>query len=537
MEALKMTIYQYDYVIVGGGSAGAALASRLSENPKITVGLFEAGGEANTILHRAPMAVVALMPKKNEHNWAFNTAPQKGLNGRVGYQPRGRGLGGSSAINAMAYVRGHKNDFNHWESLGNPGWGYKDVLPYFMRSENNETLGAPYHGRSGPLHISEGRSDNPFTQKFIDAGQEAGHKFNADINGEEQEGICRFQVNMVNGERCSTGRAFILPFLGRRKNLHVIQHAHVKKILIENGADIGIEFQQDKKVLIAHAKREVIISAGTFQSPQLLMLSGIGDPKILQDAGIEVKLALPGVGKNLQDHIDFIFVSKLNNLDLAGLSLGGGLHLIKEIKKWRATRRGFVATNYAEAGAFLKTKPELTAPDIQLHFILARVEDHGRKISMGHGFSTHVACLRPKSRGTVSINSLDANAPPVIDPNFFDHPDDMATLISGFKIARNILNQKSIAGLKPTDINTANVSSDSEIEAAIRSSADTLYHPVGTCKMGSDDMAVVDSNLRVRGINNLRVVDASIMPTIVGGNTNAAAIMIGEKAADLILNN
>lgn len=525
---------EFDYVIIGAGSAGAALAARLSKDTRVQVALLEAGGRNESILHRAPIGAAALLSRRNRSNWAFETVPQSGLGGRRGFQPRGRGLGGSSAINAMAYVRGHRSDYDHWASLGNYGWGYEDVLPYFKRSECNESLGEPFHGRSGPYPVANQRSDHPFTQCFLDAAVQAGYKLNSDINGATQEGFGRFQVHQVNGERCSTARAFLEAHISRRSNLHVVTGAHATRITLQDGKATGVDFLRDGIPATLRARCEVIVSAGVFQSPQLLMLSGIGDPQALQEWGIAVTHALPGVGRNLQDHIDYTFVLRSKRTDLAGLSLRGGLHLLGQIQRWRRERRGFIASNFAEAGGFVKTRPDLPAPDIQLHLILAMVENHGRRLRWGHGYSVHVCCLRPRSRGAVTLASADPLAAPRIDPRFLEDPADLETLMEGFKITRHLLNQPALLEQTSRLVNGADLQSDEEIRAAIRSEADTVYHPVGTCAMGVHSMAVVDPALRVHGVRGLRVVDASVMPTLIGGNTNATTVMIAEKAADLI---
>lgn len=529
-----MNTETFDYIVIGAGSSGATLAARLSEQDTVRVLLLEAGGRGDTLMHRVPIGVAALVPRKNMHNWGFETVPQLGLNGRRGYQPRGRGLGGSSGINAMAYVRGHRNDYDRWATAGNTGWSYDEVLPYFKRSENNETFGEPFHGQYGPLNVADQRSDNPFTQHFIDAAVQAGHAFNPDINGADQEGVTRFQVNQKNGERWSTARAYLSPHFGRSANLTVRTQAHATRVLINDGRATGVEYLCGGTLCTALAQREVVVAAGVFQSPQLLMLSGIGDGAALQGLGIAVNRHLPGVGANLQDHIDYVFVRRCANLNLAGLSLRGGIQLAGQILRWRRERRGFIASNMAEAGAFLKTQPGLAEPDVQLHFILAMLEQHGRKLRLGHGFSVHVCCLRPKSRGTVSLASPDPFIAPTIDPNFFEHPDDLATLLAGYRLTEHILSQPALTmqGLSP--LGSPLPHTDEEVCAEIRASADTLYHPVGTCRMGSDALAVVDAQLRVHGIENLCVADASVMPTLIGGNTNACSVMIGEKASDLI---
>jgi len=523
----------FDYLVLGGGSAGSAVASRLTEDPSVTLCLLEAGDRGDDWVIRTPLAGALMVPSKL-HNWAFRTVPQAGLGGRQGYQPRGRTLGGSSAINAMIYVRGHRWDYDHWAELGNVGWSYEDVLPYFKRSENNEDIGGELHGRGGPLNVTFPRTDNPWQQYFLEAASEAQFRSNADFNGPEQEGFGVYQVTQKNGERWSAARAYLHPHIGKRANLAVECGARVLRILIENGRAVGVEVRQGGVVRTFRARREVIVSAGALQSPQILMLSGIGDAAHLKSHGIEVVHHLPGVGADLQDHPDFIFGFAAPSLDLIGLSAAGTVRLFKEIMKYRRERRGLVASNFAEAGGFFKTRPELPAPDIQIHFIVAMVDDHARKLRLGHGFSSHLCLLRPKSRGSLKLASADPTAAPAIDPAFLTHPDDLEDMVAGFKATRRIMDAPALASRRGRDLFTADVKTDDDIRAILRARVDTVYHPVGTCRMGIDEGAVVDPELRVRGIAGLRVVDASIMPTLIGGNTNAPSIMIGEKAADMI---
>ena len=523
----------FDFVVVGAGSGGCAVAGRLSEDAATSVALLDAGGACDNWVVTTPGALV-LMVAGNVNNWAFNTVPQKGLNGRVGYQPRGKGLGGSSAINAMVYIRGHRADYDHWASLGNSGWAYSDVLPYFKRSENNADFDGEYHGKGGPLAVNKLRSGNPVQQIFLQAAQEGQFHIREDFNAGDHEGLGIYQVTQKNGERWSTARAYVHPHMGKRSNLRVETQAHATRILFEGKRAIGVEYRQGKEVKQLRARREVILAAGAFQSPQLLMLSGIGDAGALRAHGIESRHHLPGVGQNLQDHPDFIFGYMSDNPNFAGISLKGMPRLIRAILQYRKERRGPLTSNFAECGGFLKTRPELDIPDIQLHFGMAMVDDHGRKRHKGTGFSCHVCLLRPKSRGSVALASGDAMLAPLIDPNFLGEADDLEAMVAGFKTTRRLMETPSLRALQTKDMFTANVRSDDDIRALLRNRVDTVYHPVGTCKMGTDAMAVVDPALKVHGMEGLRVVDASIMPTLIGGNTNAPTIMIGEKAADMI---
>ena len=530
---------QFDYVIVGGGSGGATLAARLSEDPQVRVCLIEAGGDGRDLLIRCPAAVVALLPGRPKiNNYAYQTEPQAGLNGRRGYQPRGRCLGGSSAINAMLYIRGHASDYDDWARDGCEGWSFRDVLPYFKRAEGNQRGDSELHGGSGPLQVGEQQSPRPISEDFVAAAVECGVPHNPDFNGAEQEGVGIYQVTQFhrgerNGERCSAAAAYLHPVM-ERANLTVLTQTQACRVVLEGNRAVGVEVQRQGRREIIQAEREVVLSGGAFNSPQLLLLSGIGDPAELQQHGIAVRHALPGVGKNLQDHLDYIISYKSKETDLFGIGAVGTVHLLRAMREWRKTGKGLLATPFAEGGAFLKSDPTLERPDLQLHFCIAIVDDHARKLHLGYGFSCHVCVLRPKSRGTVCL--LDGNplSPPRIDPNFLAHPDDAALLLTGAKQMRRILESPALAKYRQQELHTAADSSDEALSEHIRNRADTIYHPVGTCKMGTDTMAVVDPRLRVHGVAGLRVVDASVMPRLIGGNTNAPTIMIAERAAEWI---
>ncbi len=526
----------FDYLVLGGGSAGCVVANRLTEDPNVTVALVEAGGEGRDYLIRTPAAVVAMAPT-GINNYAYDTVPQAGLNGRIGYQPRGRALGGSSAINAMVYIRGDKTDYDQWAALGNPGWSYDEVLPYFKRAEHNERLNGHFHGQGGPLNVADRSNHGPFPGLFLEAAKQAGHAINHDFNGADMEGAGFYQVTHKGGERCSAARAYVHPLMEgaqKRANLTVITRAEAERLIFEGKRATGAFVQVAGQRLQLNARREVIVSCGAIRSPQLLMVSGIGSGADLQALGIPVLHDLPGVGANLQDHPDFIFGHAVTSLDLVGFTPRGFARLVSEWWRYRKNHTGLWASNYAEAGAFLKLGPDSPAPDVQLHFVIALVENHARKFNYRHGLSCHVCLLRPKSRGSIRLAANDPFGAPLIDPAFFADPQDLEDMVAGYKLTRHLLSQPALSKLYEQDMFTAGVDTDDQIRAVIRERADTVYHPVGSCKMGRDAMAVVDAALRVHGIEGLRVVDASIMPTLIGGNTNAPAIMIGEKASDLI---
>lgn len=537
----------FDYIIVGGGSAGCVLAGRLSEDPAIRVALIEAGPPDHSVLIHCP-AGLALLAKSGQANWGLQTVPQPGLNGRRGYQPRGKVLGGSSSVNAMIYARGHASDYDGWAAQGNPGWSFAEVLPYFKRAEHNERGADALHGQGGPLNVMDLRSPNPFLPSFIEAGKQAGHPRNADFNGVEQEGVGAYQVTHKNGERYSAAKAYLTPHL-QRPNLQVITNALTTRVVTDDTDGtvraVGVEYRGQGgrgplQILRLKDGGEVVLSAGAFGSPQLLMLSGMGPSDQLREHGIAVVRDLPGVGQNLHDHVDVVIVVNAPRVkDLFGISFSGMTRALRGIFEWRRHRRGLLTTNFAEAGGFIKSAPDEAIPDLQLHFVVGKLVDHGRKTVLGHGYSCHVCLLRPRSRGELRLANADPQTAPLIDPAFLQDPDDMARLVRGFKRMRELLQQPALARHGGTEsASSAHAKSDAQIEQFIRQHADTIYHPVGTCRMGPDGgpgaMDVVDARLRVHGVAGLRVVDASVMPSVVGGNTNAPVIMMAEKAVDMM---
>jgi choline dehydrogenase len=528
---------RYDYIIIGAGSAGCVLANRLSADPKTKVLLLEAGGRDNSLMVKMPAGVGGLIQAKGAYNWGFWTEPEPNLENRRLWWPRGKGLGGSSSINGMIYIRGHARDYDQWRQMGLTGWSYAEVLPYFKRAETFQGGADAYHGGDGPLYVSKASSKNTIYSSFIEAGVEAGYHRTEDFNGFQQDGFGPYQLTIKNGQRWSASAAYLRPVLDQRPNLTLEIDARTTRILIENGRAVGVEFAQGGVVRQVHADAEVLLSAGAVQSPHILQLSGVGDPDRLAEAGVPVTHALKGVGENLQDHLDIILSWETPNVK-AAYSHSTGLSRLTTGLNYMLFGQGFGRQNFLEAGAFLKSRPDLDRPDLQLHCVLAIMKDHGKQGVPKDGFSIHVCQLRPESRGRVGLASADPFADPTIFANYLATEEDRRALREGFKMVREVAGQKALVAIRGEEVEPgASVRTDEEIDAFIRKNAETIYHPVGTCRMGAagDPMAVVDAELKVQGLAGLRVIDASVMPTLVGGNTNAGTIMIAEKAADMIL--
>ncbi|ENO00264.1 MULTISPECIES: choline dehydrogenase [Pseudoalteromonas] len=524
----------YDYIIVGAGSAGCVLANRLSEDTNNKVLLLETGGSDKSIFIKMPTALSIPM-NTDKYAWQFHTQPEPYLDNREMHCPRGKVLGGSSSINGMVYVRGHAKDFDEWQQHGANGWDYQSCLPYFKKAESFYLGENAHRGGTGPLGVNNGNEmQNPLYTTFINAGVEAGYAHTDDYNAAQQEGFGPMHMTVKDGVRSSASREYLDP-VKSRSNLTVITGALAQKVILEGKKATGIEYTVNGTLKTAHATKDVVLSAGPIGSPHILQLSGIGDKAILEEAGVEVKHHLPGVGQNLQDHLEFYFQYKCKQ----PITLNGKLGLISKGligAKWLLTRKGLGATNHFESCAFIRSKPDVEWPDIQYHFLPAAMRYDGRSAFAGHGFQVHVGHNKPKSRGSVTIQSANPEQPPKILFNYLQHKDDIEGFRACVRLTRDIIEQSAFDDYRDEEIQPGkHIQTDEEIDAFVRQAVESAYHPSCSCKMGEDDMAVVNSNTQVHGIEGLCVVDSSIFPTVPNGNLNAPTIMVAEKAADLIL--
>lgn len=525
---------RYDYIVVGAGSAGCAVANRLSADPKNKVLLLEAGGkDLNPWIH-IPVGYYRTMYHP-DLSWGYETEPDPGIGGRSIVWPRGRVLGGSSAINGLLYVRGQKEDYDHWRQLGNAGWGWEDVLPYFKRSENFERGGDEHRGDSGPLAVSDISDRRPVCEAFLEACEQSGIPRNSDYNGATQDGCGYYQTTSRNGRRCSAAVAYLNP-VKNRPNLRIETRALASGVVVENGRAVALKYTQHGVEKVAHVDGEIVLSGGAINSPQLLQLSGIGDGERLKALGIPVVKDLPGVGMDLQDHFQVRAIYELDGLSSLNTDVANPLKRVLMGIQYALTRSGPLTISAGQVFVFTKTRPELATPDIQFHFIPFSADKPGKLLHPFPGVTCSVCQLRPESRGEIFIKSADPREYPSIKPNYLATEGDRRTMLDGLKLMRRVAAAPAFRRhvkreVEPGDARTA----DEDLLGYIRERGGTIFHPASTCRMGQDDRAVVDERLRVRGISGLRVADCSIMPTVVSGNTNAPAIMIGEKVSDMIL--
>ena len=518
---------QYDYIVIGAGSAGCAVAARLSEQSNLQVLLLEAGGPDDEPNIHVPVTFPLLF--KSSLDWAYETEPQQHLNGRKEYMPRGKAFGGSSSINAMIYQRGNPANYDAWAELGNEGWAWEDILPYFKKAQNQERGESEHHAIGGTVNVADLRDPSPLSQALVRAADEQGYPLNDDFNGDTQEGFGLYQVTQKNGMRHSAAVAYLHPAL-ERENLTAIPHAHVQHLTFAGKRCTGAVYCKDDETHTAEATREVIVCTGAINSPQLLMLSGIGPQETLQKFGIPIVMDLPGVGQNLQDHLMApVAYHATEPITLAAAASEEQFAKLQD-------GMGMLTSNVGEAGGFLKLNSDSSAPELQFHFAPGWFILHGAANPEGHGFTLTSGIVGTKSVGYISLRSADPNDPPIIDPNYLADEEDMNVIVEGVKIARRILNADAFAPYRGEEhLPGADVQSDEDIREFVRNWAQNIYHPVGTCKMGNDPMSVVNDRLQVHGVQGLRVADASIMPFIINANTNNPCIMIGEKCADLIL--
>jgi choline dehydrogenase len=530
-----MTAATWDYIIVGAGTAGCVLANRLSEDPGRSVLLLEAGPRDSYPWIHVPIGYAKTMFHP-VYNWQFKTEPDAGMNGREIYWPSGRTLGGSSAINGLIYIRGHRDDYDHWAALGNPGWAYADVLPYFRKLEHNVRGASEWHGADGPLWASDIAAKHELVEALIAAGIELGIPRNDDFNGATQEGVGYYQLTTRNGFRCSTAVAYLRP-AQRRKNLTIETGAHATRILLDGRRGSGVTYRQHGREVTAAARREVIVAAGAMQSPQLLQLSGIGPPAVLQSLGIPVVHALPGVGENLQDHLQLRVIFRCTKPITTNDTLKSWWRTMAMGANYVLTRTGPMAVGINQGGMFARTHPALARPDVQFHLATLSSDMAGSPVHTFSGFTMSVCQLNPESRGFIRPRSGDPLAAPAIQPNYLSTPHDRATAVAGIRLARRLAATRALAPYVAGEYRPGPeaVTDDDLLEFAKNRGA-TIFHPAGTCRMGpaGDPLAVVDPELRVCGVDGLRVVDCSVMPTLVSGNTNAPVVMIAEKAADMI---